>query len=85
MSALRIVNLVKLNGDATDAAALGNNAAWCCSCDRVAPLLASVYAKREIKCPNCARHYILQPMEGHPTMAGDVKEVTSTRTVLERL
>jgi len=82
LSALRDVKVHRQSGDVGAAVALGNNAAWGCICDRKAPLLASVYAKREVKCPDCRRSYTVEVVVANgKQLAGDVRELPSTRAI----
>ena len=60
MSGIRQIKLHRISGDEEDGAALGNNAAWNCSCDRTAPLLGSLRIRSgEVACPTCGQRYIV--------------------------
>jgi hypothetical protein len=75
MSGLREIRLHCRDGTTVEAAALGNNAAWICPCDRDTPLLGSLGRRQwiEMKCPSCGRRYsVTRAPRG---LAGDVKEL----------
>lgn len=56
-TAFREVPLSLLDGSSALATAIGNNAAWLCSCERELPLIASLRVAREVRCPGCGKRY----------------------------
>ena len=73
MSGIRDVVLRRCDGSEETAAALGNNAAWNCSCGRAAPLLGSLMIRSgEVACPDCDARYVVV---ADGTRASAVREI----------
>ena len=67
---IRDVRLRRIGRDDVVASALGNNAAWLCSCGRKTPLIGSLMiARGEVSCPSCGQQYRVVA-DARPEVAG---------------
>lgn len=58
-----------------EAAAVGNNVAWNCACERRLPLIGSTMIANDVICNACNRRYHLVPVNGKGSRVAKVEEV----------
>lgn len=86
----RAIPLKMLDGTLRQAAAVGNNAAWNCPCERNTLLVGSLRIARRVTCPDCGVRYTVisddpaGPPSGRAIGVEQIPEETRSVTCLRR-